>query len=69
MTWQMVVWNMFVWTITGILIYVTKSSLFWLAIPAMFTMWINGSEAIKEQEKQIEKFNQQLEELHKLVKK
>ena len=47
MTWQILIWNVFVWTFTGIMIYVTKSSLWWLMFPALFTGTQNAADIVK----------------------
>ena len=47
MTWQILIWNVFVWTFTGVMIYITKSSLWWLLIPALFTGTQNAADLIK----------------------
>lgn len=54
MTWQILIWNVFVWTFTGIMIYATKSSLWWLLLPAFFTGMQSASDlvtAVNEAEK------------------
>lgn len=47
MTWQLLIWNIFVWTFTGVMIYVTQSSLWWLLIPALFTGTQNAAEIVR----------------------
>jgi len=47
MTWQILIWNMFVWSLTSLMIYVTNSSLWWLLLPALFTGTQNAAEIIK----------------------
>ena len=69
MSWQIIVWNIFIWTFTGAMVTLNQASLFWLFIPALFTMWNNGSELMKNQEEEAEKLNNQLEELMKAVKR
>ena len=51
------------------MVTLNQASLFWLFIPALFTMWNNGSELMKKQEEEAEKLNKQLEELMKAVKR
>jgi len=41
------IWNIFVWSFTGLMIYITKSSLWWLLLPAMFTGTQSASELVK----------------------
>lgn len=48
MSWQILIWNMFVWSFTGLMIYITKSSLWWLLLPALFTGTQSASELVKE---------------------
>jgi len=36
-----------VWSFTGVMIYVTKSSLWWLLLPAIFTGTQSASELVK----------------------
>ena len=47
MTWQLLIWNIFVWSFTGVMIYITKSSLWWLLLPAFFTGTQSASELVK----------------------
>ena len=47
MSWQLLIWNMFVWSFTGLMIYVTTSSLWWLLLPALFTGTQNAAEIVK----------------------
>jgi hypothetical protein len=69
MSWQVIVWNIFIWTFCGVMITLNHASLFWLTIPALFTAWNNGSELMKKQEEQVEKLNKQMEELIKIANK
>lgn len=58
MTWQILIWNVFVWSFTGLMIYITNSSLWWLVLPAMFTGTQNAAEMLKasSDEDNLEKF-------------
>jgi galactitol-specific phosphotransferase system IIC component len=47
MSWQLLIWNIFSWTFTGVMIYVTKSSMWWLMLPAVFTMTKSASDLVK----------------------
>ncbi len=47
MTWQLLIWNVFVWSLTGVLIYATSSSLWWLLIPCLLTMINDAAEVIR----------------------
>jgi len=47
MSWQVLIWNMFVWIFTGVMIYVTDSSLWWLLLPALFTGTQNVAEIVR----------------------
>ena len=47
MTWQILIWNVFVWSLTGLLIYVTNSSLWWLLVPALLTGTNDAAELIR----------------------
>ena len=58
MSWQLLIWNIFVWSFTGVMIYVTGSSLWWLLLPALFTATQSASELVK-QVNEIEKKNQE----------
>jgi hypothetical protein len=69
MSWQLIVWNIFIWTFTGAMITLNHASLWWLIIPGLFTMWNNGSELMKKQEEEVEKLNKQLEELTRIAKR
>lgn len=69
MSWQIIVWNIFIWTFTGVIVTLNQASLWWLIVPALFTMWNNGSELMKKQEEEVEKMNKQIEELLKAVKR
>ena len=58
MSWQLLIWNIFVWSFTGVMIYITGSSLWWLLLPALFTATLSASELVK-QVNEIEKKNQE----------
>ena len=58
MSWQLLIWNIFVWSFTGVMIYITGSSLWWLLLPALFTATQSASELVK-QVNEIEKINQE----------
>jgi uncharacterized membrane protein len=58
MSWQLLIWNIFVWSFTGVMIYITGSSLWWLLLPALFTATQSASELVK-QVNEIEKKNQE----------
>jgi hypothetical protein len=47
MSWQNLIWNIFVWSFTGLMIYITNSSLWWLLLPALFTGTHNAAEIVK----------------------
>jgi hypothetical protein len=47
MSWQLLIWNIFVWSFTGLMIYLTQSSLWWLILPALFTGTQNAIEMLK----------------------
>ena len=47
MTWQILIWNVFVWTFTGIMIYLTGSSLWWLLFPAFSTVTQSANDLVK----------------------
>jgi hypothetical protein len=47
MSWQLLIWNIFVWSFTGVMIYITGSSLWWLLLPAIFTGTQSASELVK----------------------
>jgi hypothetical protein len=47
MTWQLLIWNIFVWSFTGVMVYITQSSLWWLMLPAFFTGTQSASELVK----------------------
>ena len=47
MSWQLLIWNIFVWSFTGLMVYITKSSLWWLMLPAFFTGTQSASELVK----------------------
>lgn len=51
MSWQILIWNIFVWAFTGIMITLNDVSLWWLILPAMFTGYNNGKAAIEQAEK------------------
>lgn len=50
MSWQVLIWNMFVWTFTGVLIYVKDASMWWLIIPLLFTTTQNAAELYRKME-------------------
>ena len=37
MSWQMLIWNMFIWSFTGLMIYFNSASMWWLILPTLFT--------------------------------
>ena len=47
MTWQLLIWNIFVWTLTASMVYLTNSSLWWLLLPAMLTGTQNTADIIR----------------------
>jgi len=47
MSWQLLIWNISVWSFTGVMIYITGSSLWWLRLPAIFTGTQSASELVK----------------------
>lgn len=47
MTWQLLIWNIFVWSLTGVMIYLTGSSLWWFMLPAFFTGTQTSTELVK----------------------
>ena len=47
MSWQLLIWNIFAWTFTGVMIYIMQSSMFWLLLPAAFTMTQSASDLVK----------------------
>lgn len=69
MSWQIIVWNIFIWTFAGVMITLNHASLWWLVIPCLFTMWNNGSELMKKQEEEVAKLNSQLQELTQAIKR
>ena len=55
MSWQLLIWNIFIWSFTGILIYLKDASMFWLFVPLIFTVFNNAAalyknEQLKEQD-------------------
>lgn len=48
MSWQLLIWNIFSWSFTGVMIYVTQSSMWWLLLPAAFTMTKSAADLVKE---------------------
>ena len=76
MSWQLLIWNIFSWTFTGVMIYVTKSSMWWLMLPAVFTMTKSASDLVKavveenaKQEKEIKLDEETLEEMQQYMDK
>lgn len=48
MSWQILIWNIFIWTLTSVIVYVTDSSLWWLLLPLSVTMFGRTSELTNE---------------------
>ena len=76
MSWQLLIWNIFSWTLTGVMIYVTKSSMWWLILPAAFTMTKSASDLVKavieensKQEKTTELDEETLEQMQQYMDK
>ena len=76
MSWQLLIWNIFSWTFTGVMIYVTKSSMWWLLLPAIFTMTKSASDLVKavveenaKQEKETKLDDETLEEMQQYMDK
>ena len=76
MSWQLLIWNIFSWTFTGVMIYVTKSSMWWLLLPAIFTMTKSASDLVKavveenaKQEKEMKLDDETLEEMQQYMDK
>lgn len=69
MSWQILIWNIFVWTFTGVIITLNHASLYWLIFPAVFTAYNNGKQAYEQQEKsELDKQIQMIEEIAKKAK-
>ena len=76
MSWQLLIWNIFSWTFTGVMIYVTNSSMWWLILPAVFTMTKSASDLVKaiaeenaKQEKTTELDEETLEQMQQYMDK
>jgi len=76
MSWQLLIWNIFSWTFTGVMIYVTQSSMWWLILPAAFTMTKSASDLVKavveenaKQEKETELDEETLEQMQQYMDK
>lgn len=69
MSWQVIVWNIFIWSFSGAMITLNHASMWWLIIPTLFTAWNNGSELMKKQEEEVQKLNNQIAELLKAIKR
>ena len=76
MSWQLLIWNIFSWTFTGVMIYVTQSSMWWLVLPAIFTMTKSASDLVKavveenaKQEKETELDEETLEQMQQYMDK
>ena len=68
MSWQLLIWNIFVWSFTGLMIYVTKSSLWWLVLLALFTGTQNAVELLKvDKEEENFEYDSSDEEMKKKV--
>ena len=65
MSWQIVIWNIFIWTFTGAMITLNHASLWWLLISALFTAWNNGSELMKKHDD----LNSKVEELTRIIER
>jgi len=50
MSWQALIWNIFVWSFTGFLIYVKDASMFWLFLPLLLTTFDNAMKLYKQEE-------------------
>jgi hypothetical protein len=61
MSWQLLIWNIFVWSFTGLMIYVNSASMLWLILPALFTGSQNAislyEKASKEDEYELDEEN------------
>jgi len=58
MTWQLLIWNMFIWSFTGVIITLNDASVWWLVLPALFTTTQN---AVKLYEKASEEDQYELD--------
>ena len=38
MSVTLLIWNMFIWSFAGVMIYVNNASLWWLILPALMTI-------------------------------
>ena len=47
MSWQMLIWNIFIWTFTGVMIYANQASMWWLLLPTLFTGAQNANDLYK----------------------
>jgi galactitol-specific phosphotransferase system IIC component len=76
MSWQLLIWNIFSWSFTGVMIYVMQSSMWWLVLPAIFTMTKSASDLVKavveenaKQEKETELDEETLEQMQQYMDK
>jgi hypothetical protein len=53
MSWQLLIWNIFIWSFTGLLIYVKDASMLWLFVPLLLTAF-NNAAALYKQDQQKE---------------
>ena len=68
MTWQLLIWNIFIWSFTGMMIYLSQSSLWWLIIPTILTGANDAAELIRatKEEKSVDN-NVDEETLSKMI--
>ncbi len=53
MSWTTLIWNMFTWLFTGVMIYITGSSLWWLLLPAVFTATNDAAELLRATKEEV----------------
>jgi hypothetical protein len=52
MSWQVLIWNMFIWTFVGAFVFFKDASMWWLLLAAFFTTTQRAAELYKKAEEE-----------------
>jgi len=70
MSWQLLIWNIFIWSFTGLLIYVKDASMLWLFVPLLLTAFNNAAALYKQdQQKEQDADEATLKQIEEIARK
>jgi hypothetical protein len=70
MSWQLLIWNIFIWSFIGLLIYVKDASMLWLFVPLLLTAFNNAAALYKQdQQKEQDADDAKLKQIEEIARK